>query len=586
MSHGCHVEAWKRVTKFSPRAVVEEGPHLRFMRRLAEEGLQHAKAYRKDRRWCLQAPQPTLPPGRERSAPPSDRQQLVRKQLAYHREGDLFYEIQLFDPCGITVSIPGPQRRLRGIRHLLPQNRPYLLLKIRHWEPDSSTEIDRAQQMIQDLEGARQRLTATPTAEGKPWLRTVERALAVLRAEVDRLEGQWRRQQEIIQKRSQVQKQIKETKAQWKRALRVGDLGKATRLADERLNPLRRELKALREEVAQIPPQHHRPGLFREVIIAIGLDGMSPRDQKKWRRLLKFERCPDEADGSAAERAPRTSWIADWRRYERRGPSERATERAKVLQERPDLACRLGTDARFLRGDRYGGRGLYVDERTTVEDLMAQILVFLWQDGMMEWDEVGAWLQDYMRPALQGQQRPEDVPGTVMLKAALFAHPLDANMLRPRLPPQALPLAAERGWFTIKETAAELRLTERQVRYMLEHGQIRGAVLREGAWRIPITTVRHLAAQLAPLRSDDEQRERMIKLRITAQGGDPQDYIPIRSIITHACGWTGCIGRSENLGLCWKQRSIRSLSVTRMSSQTNQTKWHSPSKNSKPPLRM
>lgn len=470
------MEAWGCMTDFSPDAVITERPWLSCVRKLAEDALRWAKPYRKDR---LRGSLSEL---------------RCRTQLASASDGDLSYKIWLFLPCGVRLLTSGPRRRLRGMGHLLPHNRPrlstlrrgegtppiqalsfdrgpFLLLTIRQREPDSSHEIDEVQQAIKQLERVCQGLTREAIEASFGSVEALEQLWAGLRTRHEQLRAEWQLQQEFAKKLNQLQEQVEQM-------LRRQETGSV-----ERYHIWMRflgESDPLRRQLAAIPSQHHRPGLSRELTIAIGLDGMSPRDQRKWRRRMRFEPDP-AAPPRPGERPPRLSWIDAFRTAQRQGA---------------------------LRG----WDTLYISKLTRIEDVMAQVIASMLRVGMLAWDEIAPWLSAY-----SGLN-----PTELLLRLGKCIFPLEANALSPpELPPLRTP-----NLLTLRDAADELGLTERQVRYMIESGRIPEATQVSGRWMIPRPAVARLKERLAPQLTEEAQRERVIKLRIQAQGGDPQDDTP------------------------------------------------------------
>lgn len=227
--------------------------------------------------------------------------------------------------------------------------------------------------------------------------------------------------------------------------------------------------------------EHGPPQLLR---IVIALEAMSARSQKKWRQRL-IALVPPETAGHPAKRqsegcqkVPWIAWLTFFRRLCGRSQSQRCESRKRLVQAAPEVLDHLHQRdavlsemfiARYLRGDRFAPCLLRVDQDTTEDDLTVQLLAYLLQDQMVLWEEIEAWVRGY---AQQYGAHPGD--GSLFMRLMQFALPVAANALRPVVAPHVAPDAT-----TILQTAQALGLTERQLRYKVEKGDVHD-VTREG----------------------------------------------------------------------------------------------------------
>ncbi len=196
----------------------------------------------------------------------------------------------------------------------------------------------------------------------------------------------------------------------------------------------RQERRGLWQELqtlkASLPPpqglQDKAP--CKAVTMTVGLDEMSQQEQRRWRKKLGH--------------SPRTTWLVKFREY-------------------------------LCRHPQMGRNPIYIDMHTTTEDdVTVQVLAYLLQAEMVLWEDIEPWVKHY---AAAGGQETEGKRWDTCLRRTWcqdmleFAIPQEANALRP-----ALPAHREPEEYSIPQASKVLGITERQLRYKIEHEEIPG----------------------------------------------------------------------------------------------------------------
>ena len=112
-------------------------------------------------------------------------------------------------------------------------------------------EIDVIERRIMQLEIERQALSKEEDPASRERLGRIERELADLREEANRLRAHWQDEKSSIQAIRELKERIENTKTAAEQAQRVGDLGKAAELQYGRLVELQKELEAREAELAE-----------------------------------------------------------------------------------------------------------------------------------------------------------------------------------------------------------------------------------------------------------------------------------------------------------------------------------------------
>lgn len=179
------------------------------------------------------------------------------------------------------------------------------------------------------------------------------------------------------------------------------------------------ELQTLK---ASLPPPQglQDKAACQAVTITVGLDEMSPQEQRRWRKRL----------GSS----PRTTWLKAFR---------------NSLCKHPQM----------------GRNPICIDVHTTTEDdITVQILAYLLQAEMMVWDTIEPWVKYYAASwgqETEGKRWGKYARDRWYEKMRLFALPQEANALRPRdttKPP---------GTMSLPQVASTWGISEPQLHFLL-----------------------------------------------------------------------------------------------------------------------
>jgi hypothetical protein len=230
----------------------------------------------------------------------------------------------------------------------------------------------------------------------------------------------------------------------------------------------RQERRVLWQELqtlqAALPPAEglQDKAACQAVTMTVGLDEMLPQEQRRWQKKLGH--------------SPRTTWLVTFREY----------------------LCRL---------PQMGRNPIYIDVHTTTEDdITVQVLAYLLQAEMVLWEDIEPWVKHY---AAAGGQETVGKPWDTYLRRTWcqemleFALPQEANALRPALPAQREPEE-----YSIPQAAKVLGITERQLRYKIEHEEILGVEKLGRRVRILPEALEHLQRQVM-----DQARRQQDKTR-------------------------------------------------------------------------
>ncbi|HXH07479.1 MAG TPA: ATP-dependent chaperone ClpB [Vicinamibacterales bacterium] len=124
-------------------------------------------------------------------------------------------------------------------------------------------ELDEVERRIMQLEIEREALRKETDEASRERLRKLERELADLKADRDRLRAHWEQEKEAIQEARALKEQIEQIRLDIERAQRAGDYTKASELQYGRLPELERRLKAQEARLAEL--QRERRMLKEEV---------------------------------------------------------------------------------------------------------------------------------------------------------------------------------------------------------------------------------------------------------------------------------------------------------------------------------
>ena len=236
------------------------------------------------------------------------------------------------------------------------------------------------------------------------------------------------------------------------------------------------ELQTLK---ASLPPPQglQDKAACQAVTITVGLDEMLPQEQRRWRKRL----------GSP----PRITWLKAFR---------------NSLCKHPQM----------------GRNPIYIDVHTTTEDdITVQVLAYLLQAEMVLWKDSEPWVKYYA--ASWGQEtegkRWSNDTSTQWCHAMLeFALPQAANALRPALPAQREP-----GKYSIPQAAKVLGITERQLRYKIEHEEIPGVEKLGRRVSILPEALEHLRRQVMDQarRQQDKTRRAIFSAKAQQAGMKP-----------------------------------------------------------------
>ncbi len=388
--------------------VTDFSPCVQLVCQVSVQVLSCARKYRRNRYWALPTapPRPALPEGWTWSDDEEYQpRRPIRSRLASGAIDVLSYTIDLFNPAGIGLQLPGGQRRLQRISHFRP----------RHTQRGKSSD-------------------ASPYVVLRP------------------------------------------------------------------RGPVLRVLFALTEP----------NGLPRRLEVHVALGGMSPRDQDLLRQHTNYDSESDTPDASL----PQTWRITIFRQGEGRGVAKRREDRAQLARERPARIHAICQDEetllRYQCGDRYGPCLLRVDDDTTANNIAVQLLAYLLQEEMVCWEDIEPWLQQYdQRPIAAGTRY------RCMMELAL---PFEPNALRPL----AL-LPAEPEEYSIPQAAKVLGITERQLRYKIEHEEIPGVEKLGRRMRILPAGLEHLRRPVRDQarRQQDKTRRTMFTEKTRAYGMKP-----------------------------------------------------------------
>jgi excisionase family DNA binding protein len=139
-------------------------------------------------------------------------------------------------------------------------------------------------------------------------------------------------------------------------------------------------------------------GKPQRLILLVGLEGMTKEDRRTWERRLRYDR------DYPGEPIPHRWWSTTFRWKDGKGEAQRL----------------------------YGPRQLYSHtsrSQKAIQEIMGQILVYLWQAVKADREEVAPWLEAYIRSVLWGVSA-SDVAYFQEQVLKMFALPLHANGLR------------------------------------------------------------------------------------------------------------------------------------------------------------
>lgn len=191
---------------------------------------------------------------------------------------------------------------------------------------------------------------------------------------------------------------------------------------------LGQELQTLKASLRPSPRDFQDKATGKAVTMTVGLDEMSQQEQRRWRKKLGH--------------SPRTTWLVTFREY-------------------------------LCRHPQVGRNPIYIDVHTTTEDdITVQVLAYLLQAQIVLWKDIEPWVKHYA--AAWGQETEGKCWDTYLRRTWCqdmleFALPQEPNALRP-----ALPVHREPEEYSIPQAAKVLGITERQLRYKIEHEEIPG----------------------------------------------------------------------------------------------------------------
>ncbi len=113
-------------------------------------------------------------------------------------------------------------------------------------------EIDRIERQITQLEIERQALKKEDDPASKERLRTVEKEVAALREQSDKLKLRWKSEKEIISRIRSLKEQIEQAKIEEQKATREGDLNRAAKIRYGDLVALEKQLAAANAELEKL----------------------------------------------------------------------------------------------------------------------------------------------------------------------------------------------------------------------------------------------------------------------------------------------------------------------------------------------
>ena len=237
-----------------------------------------------------------------------------------------------------------------------------------------------------------------------------------------------------------------------------------------------------------VSDRHASDGPRHQLTVCVLLGQMSETAQKRWRQHLKLN-----ADD------PRKSVRTWFRLAEMRSPAERAEDRKQLLEEHPEFKALEG-DYQFLRGDDTGGRVIWINKLTTVDHVVIQLLAYLLQEELVQWEEIAAYARDYFR---QYQEITLDINLHKLLWKLALPH--EANALRP------VDHSAPEATFTVAEAARELGLSKRQLRYMIHKGEVH-IIPRGRRQYISHAELQRLREELEPVQEEKDHRKKCFRI--------------------------------------------------------------------------
>jgi ATP-dependent Clp protease ATP-binding subunit ClpB len=116
-------------------------------------------------------------------------------------------------------------------------------------------EIDQVERRLLQLRIEEQALKRERDKASKERLAELSRQIAELTAQRDAMRAQWLREKELIEKVHAHQREIEELRVAEEQARRAGDLGKAAEIQYGKIPELEKDVKALRDELAQAQTQ-------------------------------------------------------------------------------------------------------------------------------------------------------------------------------------------------------------------------------------------------------------------------------------------------------------------------------------------
>jgi hypothetical protein len=179
------------------------------------------------------------------------------------------------------------------------------------------------------------------------------------------------------------------------------------------------ELQTLKASLP--PPQGLQDKVAcQAVTITVGLDKMSPQEQRRWRKKLGH--------------SPRSTWLVQFR---------------EALCRHPQM----------------GRHPIYIDVHTTTEDdITVQVLAYLLQAKVVLWEDIEPWVKHYATAwgqETEGKRWDTCLRRTWCEDMLAFALPQEANALRPR------DITKPPGTMSLPEVAYAWGMTERQLHSLM-----------------------------------------------------------------------------------------------------------------------
>jgi excisionase family DNA binding protein len=310
--------------------------------------------------------------------------------------GNFSFELRTYDPCEVLVWASRADQHQRvplaesqaSPRRLLPRDQPFRLAIVRR------NEFAQRAYLQQEIAAHEQELAACRHSLDEGDQEHIESLKQMLEALYSRLAHWEARYQQQAQARQNLNQQMADLQTQ------IAHLSHRANQASDPATAmeLRNEYRALVKQHDALRQQREQDGGGQAITVCVGVGGLSQTDRDAWKTYAQLEPDPEDRHGTRMLRSTVVRTVPYVRRLFDAG------WQLLWLPERP-------------------GRHAQV-----IADIMAHIVIYLWQKEMVEREIIAPWFQDYIR-SVCGAIIQADVDYVLEVVLKDFALPLHANSL-------------------------------------------------------------------------------------------------------------------------------------------------------------